>query len=78
MILSDSSAVNSTFTALRTLMSMKLTFELAVTNDDGLVRQPDSIAITVGIFNEVSGQDNNIKIQVQENSGNNVVGQFGD
>ena len=76
--LSDSTAANPTFKAPDTLLPQKIVFELVVTNEQGLVSQPDSVIITVGIFEGIVGSGNNMNIQVQENSGNNVGGQSGD
>jgi hypothetical protein len=50
-----------------------------VTNEQGLVSKPDSVTITVDSnFEDILGSGNNINIQVQKNSGNNVGGQSGD
>ena len=44
-----------------------------MTNEQGLVSKPDSVTITVGSnFEGIIDSGNNINIQVQENSGNNV------
>ena len=49
-----------------------------MTNKQGLVSKPDSVTITVGSnFEGIIDSGNNINIQVQENSGNNVGAQSG-
>lgn len=75
--LSDPTSVNPTFTVPDTLLPKNIVFELVVTNEDGVVSQPDSVTITVGIFDGIVGSGNNVNIQVQENSGSNVGGQSG-
>jgi len=53
-----------------------LVFELIVTNEQGVVSQPDRVIITVvSNIEAIIGSGNNINIQVQENSGNIVGGQ---
>lgn len=66
--LSDLTAVNPTFTAPDVLLQRNLVFELIVTNEEGLVSQPDSVTITVvSNFEGILGSCNNINIQVQDN-----------
>ena len=50
-------------------------FELVVTNEDGLVSQPDTVVITIGTFEGMLGSGNNINLQSQDNSGNLAGGQ---
>ncbi|WP_458720649.1 hypothetical protein [Candidatus Nitrosocosmicus sp. R] len=53
-------------------------FELVVTNKAGIQSEPDSVTITVvSNFEGIVGSGNNVNIQVQENSENNVDGQSG-
>jgi YVTN family beta-propeller protein len=80
--LSDSTAEKPTFTAPNTNTEEDLAFELVVTNEKGIVSEPDSVTITVGPssspnppFEGILGSGNNVNIQVQKNSGNNVAGQ---
>jgi hypothetical protein len=60
-----------------------IVFELVVTNELGVESQPDSVTITVNHVTPVPplegiiGSGNNINIQVQENTGNNAIGQAG-
>jgi YVTN family beta-propeller protein len=82
--LSDSTSVNPTFTAPNTNTEEDLVFELVVTNEKGVVSEPDSVTITVSPSNNppppfegILGSGNNVNIQVQKNSGNNVGGQSG-
>ena len=82
--LSDSTSVNPTFTAPNANVKEVLVFELVVTNEKGVTSEPDSVTITVSPssnqpppFEGILGSGNNINIQVQENSGNNVGGQSG-
>ena len=52
---------------------------LRVSNEQDLVSQPDSVTVTVDSnFEDILGSGNNINIQVQKNSGNNVGGQSGE
>ena len=63
--LSDPSVVNPTFTAPDTLLQETIVFELVVTNEEGLVSEPDSVTITVSsTFEGIFESGNNIKIQV--------------
>ena len=55
-----------------------------MTNEQGVVSEPDSVTITVSPSNNppppfegILGSGNNVNIQVQENSGNNAGGQSG-
>ncbi len=73
--LSDPRAENPTFNAPDTLLPQRLVFELVVTNEDGLVSQPDTVVITVGTFEGILGSGNNINLQSQDNSGNLAGGQ---
>jgi hypothetical protein len=83
--LSDSTAVNPTFTAPETEVQEVIVFELVVTNEQGVESEPDSVTITVNPadtpipppFEGILGSGNNINLQVQENTGNNVGGQSG-
>ena len=83
VFLDDSTAVNPMFTAPNVLLQSSLVFELVVTNEQGIASQPDSVTITVNpsneppSFEEILGSGNNINIQVQENSRNNVGSQSG-
>ena len=45
--LSDPTAKNPTFTAPDVLLQKNLVFELVVTNEQGLVSEPDSVTITI-------------------------------
>jgi hypothetical protein len=63
-----------------------IAFVLVVTNENGVASESDSVAITVNPsdsplspppFEGILESGNNINIQVQENSGNNVGGQSG-
>ena len=76
--LNDPTAVNPTFNAPDVLLQRDLVFELVVTNEQGIQSEPDSVTITVvSDFEGSVGSGNNVNIQVQENSGNSVVGQHG-
>lgn len=81
MTLDDPTIVNPTFTAPETNVQETIVFELVVTNAQGLESEPDSVTITVNPadsppspppFEGIIGSGNNINIQVQENTGNNV------
>ena len=79
---SDPTSVNPTFTTPNT--EEELDFELIVTNEEGVVSEPDSVTITVSSssnppppFEGILGSGNNVNIQVQKNSGNNVDAQSG-
>ena len=61
--LSNSIAVNSIFTAPRTIFQHTFAFEMFATNKQGLVSKPDSVTITMGSNFEViidSGSNINI------------------
>ena len=82
--LSDSTTEKPTFTAPNTNTEVDLVFELVVTNEKGVVSEPDSVTITVSPSNNppppfegILGSGNNVNIQVQENSGNIAGGQSG-
>ncbi len=89
VILSDSTTVNPTFTAPEAQSQEEIVFQLIVTNEDGVKSQPDSVTVTVNPvippptpseppIEGILGSGNNINVQVQENTGNNVGGQSGD
>jgi hypothetical protein len=84
--LDDPTSATPSFTAPDTLVEENIVFELVVTNEQGVESQPDSVTITVNPvippiadagpdLEGIIGSGNNINIQVQENSGNNAVGQ---
>jgi len=75
LTLSESTAVNPTFKPPSTIFQETLVFELMETNKGSLISEPDSVAVTVLYgFEGIIGSGNNINIQVQQNSGNNVGG----
>ena len=85
--LSDSTSANPTFTAPETEVQETIVFELVVTNEQGVESEPDNVTLTINPgdsptppppFEGVLGSGNNINIQVQENTGNNVGGQSGE
>ncbi|WP_415311070.1 PKD domain-containing protein [Candidatus Nitrosocosmicus sp. FF01] len=84
VMLDDSSSATPSFTTPDTNNQEQLVFELVVMDEQGIASEPDSVVITVNPENEpppfsgIFGSGNNINIQVQENSGNNVGGQSGD
>jgi DNA-binding beta-propeller fold protein YncE len=81
--LDDPTSATPSFTAPKTLVEENIVFELVVTNELGVESQPDSVTITVNHVTPVPplegiiGSGNNINIQVQENTGNNAIGQAG-
>jgi YVTN family beta-propeller protein len=82
--LSDTTAEKPTFTAPNTNTEEDLIFELVVTNEKGVVSEPDSVTITVSPssnpsppFEGILGSGNNVNIQVQKNSGNIASAQSG-
>ncbi len=85
--LSDSTSASSSFTAAETNVQTDLTFQLVVTNEEGMESEPDSVTIDINPSNSPSapppfegivGSGNNVNIQIQENSGHNSGGQSGD
>ena len=83
----DASSAYPIFTAPETEVQETIVFQLGVTNENGLESQPDSVTITVNPvdtpnppspFEGILASGNNINIQVQENTGNNVGGQSGE
>lgn len=86
VILNNPTSVNPTFTAPNTEVRETIVFDLVVINENGIDSEPDSVTITVNSsdsptppppFEGILGSGNNINIQVQQNSGNNAVGQAG-
>jgi hypothetical protein len=84
--LDDSTSVNPKFTAPNTEVQTTIVFELVVTNDNGVKSEPDRVTITVDPsdsptpsppFEGILGSGNNINMQAQENTGNNVGEQSG-
>ena len=69
------------------MCKLNLTFQLVVTNEEGMESEPDSVTIDINPSNSPSapppfegivGSGNNVNIQIQENSGHNSGGQSGD
>lgn len=86
IILSDPTLVNPTFTSPETEVQETIIFELVVTNENRIESEPDNVTITINPvntpnppspFERILGSGNNINMQVQENTGNNVGGQSG-
>ena len=85
MTLDDDTSVNPTFTAPKVQAQQVIVFELVVTNELGGESLPDSVTITVDPanihpnppprpFDGILGSGNNINLQVQDNSGDSVLG----
>jgi YVTN family beta-propeller protein len=84
--LNDPTSANPTFIAPDTQVQDTIVFELVVTNEQGVQSEPDSVTIIVNPsdtpsspppFEGILGSGNNFNFQIQENSGNNVGGQYG-
>lgn len=84
--LNDPTSVNPTFTAPDVQSQEEdIVFQLVVTNEEEVESKPDSVTITVNPVipptppeppvEGILGSGNNINIQVQENTGNNALGQ---
>jgi YVTN family beta-propeller protein len=85
--LDDSTSADPIFTAPDTQVQDPIVFELVVTNEQGVRSEPDSVTITVNPSESppspsqiegLLGSGNNFNFQIQENSGNNAGGQYGD